>query len=62
MLLPALCAAADTFETEIQPILRAKCSACHNSSTRTSGFSIASQETVLAGGARHGAAVSAGKP
>jgi Protein of unknown function (DUF1549)/Planctomycete cytochrome C len=61
-LLPALCVAADTFETEIQPILRAKCSACHNSSSHTSGFSIASQETVLAGGARHGVAVSAGKP
>ena len=62
VLLPALCGAADTFETEIQPILRAKCSACHNSSSHTSGFSIASQETILAGGARHGAAVSAGNP
>ena len=54
--------AADTFETEIQAILRAKCCTCHNSSSHTSGFSIASQEAVLARGAGHGVAVSAGKP
>ena len=62
VLLPALCVAADTFETEIQAILRAKCCTCHNSSSHTSGFSIASQEAVLARGAGHGVAVSAGKP
>ena len=62
VLIAALSLVAGTFETDVQPILRAKCVPCHDSTTRTSGFSITSQETVIAGGARHGAAVIAGKP
>lgn len=61
-LLPGLCFATGDFVKDVQPVLRAKCGACHDSSSRTSGFSIASEEAVMAGGARHGAAVVPGKP
>src|SRR5688572_24528858 len=53
---------AGIFEDRVQPILSANCQPCHDASSRTSGFSIASEQSVIAGGARHGAAVIAGKP
>ncbi|MBL8295087.1 MAG: DUF1549 domain-containing protein, partial [Bryobacterales bacterium] len=53
---------ADLFESEIAPVLRQNCLPCHDSKTRTSGFSIESRALVIAGGARHGAAVKPGDP
>ena len=55
-LLPA--AAPDaTFEETIRPILAANCQSCHSSKTKTSGFSVANAESVIAGGNKHGRAV-----
>ena len=51
-----------TFEEKVQPILQANCLPCHDESTKTSGFSVLSGSSLMAGGARHGAAVRAGKP
>lgn len=55
-------AAATTFEDTVQPILESNCLACHGQSARSSGFSVKDAESVIVGGARHGAAVSAGNP
>ncbi len=58
----ALSATAGIFEDKVQPILWANCRSCHDATSHTSGFSIVSEQSVIAGGARHGAAVVAGKP
>jgi mono/diheme cytochrome c family protein len=59
----AFAAAPDTvFEQKIQPVLSANCQACHSGKTKTSGFSIANEESVIAGGNKHGRAVIAGNP
>ncbi len=56
-----LLAATDTvFEQKIQPVLTANCLACHSAKTRSSGFSVSSADTVIAGGNKHGRAVIAG--
>ena len=47
------------FENEIRPILRSNCQQCHNAQNRTSGLSLASRESLLAGGNR-GSAVKPG--
>jgi cytochrome c553 len=44
-----------TFDEQIQPILKANCTPCHDSRTRSSGFSVDSAADVIAGGSRHGA-------
>lgn len=46
----------------VRDILASKCLSCHDESTRMSGFSIESLESILRGGARHGAAVEPGRP
>lgn len=53
--------AADFAET-VLPILRSNCVPCHDQLTNTSGFSVATEKAVLAGGARHGSAVKPGNP
>ncbi len=45
----------------VQPIFKAKCQACHNEATRTSGLSLTSRDAALAGGNR-GAAIKPGDP
>ena len=45
------------FEEEVGPLLRARCQACHSQDRRTSGFSISSRDSVLAGGNKYGRAV-----
>src|SRR6266851_658360 len=49
------------FETSVRPVLKNNCQACHNEKTRSSGLSLASRDSVLAGGNR-GAAIKAGNP
>ena len=49
------------FAKEVRPILQNNCSVCHDSTKRTSGFSVESRESVLAGGNR-GPAAEPGKP
>ncbi len=46
----------------VRDILESKCLSCHDESTRMSGFSIGSLESILKGGARRGAAVEPGRP
>ncbi|MBM3803257.1 MAG: DUF1553 domain-containing protein [Acidimicrobiia bacterium] len=57
---PAL--AQGGFEDKVHPILQNRCLPCHDARTRTSGFSVAILDSVLAGGARHGRAVKNGQP
>ena len=50
------------FDRNVAPILAANCAACHGGKQKTSGFSIASAATVMAGGNKLGRAVVAGDP
>ena len=54
--------AAVDFQDEVLPVLQESCLPCHDRHTRTSGFSVESLDSILAGGARHGAAVMPGAP
>ena len=54
--------AAVDFQDQVLPVLQENCLPCHDRHTRTSGFSVESLDSVLAGGARHGAAVMPGAP
>src|SRR5690348_8514704 len=45
------------FEEKIRPILAANCQSCHSAKTKSSGFSVANVEGVLAGGSKNGPAV-----
>jgi hypothetical protein len=58
----AFSAAAATFDDQVLPILQSNCIPCHDATTRTSGFSVTTMESVIAGGNRRGAAVKAGLP
>lgn len=58
----AISAPSPDFGESVESILRRACNQCHNDSEKASGFSVASLETVLRGGARHGPAVVAGHP
>ena len=53
---------ADAFEERIQPLLAESCLPCHDATTRMSGLAVTSVEDLLAGGARHGAAITPGHP
>jgi len=65
LLLAAFAQAADEgsafFDAEIQPLLEAKCAACHGAKLPTSGLSLGSRQALLEGGNR-GASVVVGKP
>jgi hypothetical protein len=63
VLLAALAAAAadPVWESRVETILKSNCTACHDAQKRTSGFSVASREDVLGGGARRGPAVKPGE-
>ena len=54
--------AAVDFAKDVQPILRARCGACHSEQTKSSGFSVATSDTARAGGKKHGRAVVGGQP
>ena len=71
LLLPLLCGAVslaappphDTrFGQSIGPLLKANCGECHSARAKTSGFSVETLESVLAGGNKHGRAVVGGHP
>src|SRR5437870_1094267 len=57
-----LWAVAADFEQAVGPILTRNCADCHSDKTKTSGFSVASQTSVMAGGSKHGRAVHPGDP
>src|SRR5712692_1341260 len=56
LLLPAWAA------SPVQDLLLKNCAACHSDKLRTSGFSVASLDSVIQGGNKHGRAVIAGHP
>ena len=56
-----ICSAVD-FNDQVLPLLHNRCFPCHDTQTRTSGFSAENIETVLAGGAQHGRSVNPEKP
>lgn len=47
---------------EIDALLQAKCGACHSAKVKTSGFSVESLATAVAGGTKYGKAVVGGHP
>ena len=53
-------AAAQSFETDVLPIFRAKCQACHGSSVKTKDLNLTSLEAVLRG-SESGAVVVGGR-
>jgi len=55
-------AAAADFEQTVAPILTRHCADCHSDKTKTSGYSVAGQASVIAGGNKHGRAVYPGDP
>ena len=54
--------AAKGADDQILTLLKSNCDACHNERTKTSGFSVNTLESVIAGGNRRGPAVVAGNP
>src|SRR5262245_2191038 len=55
-------ATAADFNQTVGPILVRHCADCHSDKTRSSGFSVASQTSIIAGGNKHGKAVHPGDP
>ncbi len=49
------------FENRIRPLFTERCQECHNDRLKTSGLSVESRESILAGGTR-GAAIVPGRP
>ena len=50
------------FDREISQIFEANCAGCHSPKTKTSGFSVATLETIINGGNKYGRAVIEGHP
>ncbi|MSO22794.1 MAG: DUF1553 domain-containing protein [Acidobacteria bacterium] len=50
------------FNQKVRPLLETHCSECHSGRTKTSGFSVATLESVMAGGNKHGKAILEGHP
>ena len=55
-------ATAADFTQTVAPILARHCADCHSEKTKTSGYSVAGQASVIAGGNKHGKAVYPGDP
>lgn len=63
MLHPFLAALVLAAATESPPqLLQQRCGECHSAAVKTSGFSIASIDSIKAGGNKHGRAVIGGRP
>ena len=62
----AVCASAaegqSTFAASIGPLLKTNCGECHSAKSKTSGFSVETMDSVIAGGNKHGRAVVGGNP
>lgn len=52
----------EVFIKQVQPLLEARCAACHNEQNRSSGLSVLTLKDLLAGGARRGPAIKPGDP
>ena len=62
LILASSSGAAVDFVKDVQPILRARCAACHAEAVQSSGFSVSTSNSVRAGGKKHGRAVLGGQP
>src|SRR5215467_8406240 len=60
--IPISAFAASDFDTAIRPILNENCGECHSAKAHTSGFSVATLDSVLSGGNKYGPSVSPGSP
>jgi hypothetical protein len=60
--IPVIALAGSDFDAVVRPILQANCVECHSTKIHTSGFSIASPDSILAGGNKYGVAVVPGSP
>ena len=54
--------AADSFRSDIRPILAQHCLACHGPDTQLSGLDLSTLDGLLSGGARYGPAIVPGHP
>ena len=52
---------AATFESDVQPVIRAKCLGCHNGKSNSGGLSLETVDDILRGG-KSGSAIIPGKP
>jgi hypothetical protein len=59
---PVIALAGSDFDAVVRPILQENCAECHSTKIHTSGFSIASPDSILAGGNKFGVAVVPGSP
>ena len=50
------------FTNAVGPLLKANCGECHSAKAKTSGFSVETMESTVAGGNKHGRAVVGGHP
>ncbi|MBK5293877.1 MAG: DUF1549 domain-containing protein, partial [Acidobacteriia bacterium] len=55
-------ALADSYTSQVEPVLRRQCGACHGDKEPASGFSVATLASVMRGGNKHGVAVVPGHP
>ena len=53
--------AVPRFESAVQPLVRARCAACHDAKTKQAGLSVETRDDLLTGG-RTGAAIVPGRP
>src|SRR5579862_3853662 len=53
---------AGGIEDTVLPILKSNCVPCHDDRSRTSGFSVTTLDSVVAGGSRRGPSVRPGDP
>jgi hypothetical protein len=53
---------AAEYQQGIGALFESRCAACHSEKTKSSGFSVASLESVVAGGSKYGRAIVAGHP
>src|SRR5580692_8572599 len=60
--IPVIALAGSDFDAVVRPILEANCAECHSTKIHTSGFSIASPDSIVAGGNKFGVAVVPGSP
>src|SRR3954453_2757192 len=61
-LLTSVTLAGCVFGADVMPLLKQKCAACHEGAAKTSGFSVATPQQVIAGGTKYGKAIVGGHP